>query len=375
MLIEENLPLFQSIVQPTLLLDELRAKANIAFMAAKAQKAAVRFRPHFKTHQSAEIGEWFRPHGVDAITVSSVEMAAYFAAHGWRDITIAFPVNLRQIDALNDLARRVRLGLLVESVQSAAFLAANLRVPSDVWLKIDVGAGRTGLPWNRPERLLPIAKALQVAPHLSLRGLLTHAGHTYGAGSAAAVRQIYTETLKRLESPLTLLQQALGQELEISVGDTPACTLVEDLSGVDEIRPGNFIFYDAEQYLWGTCHAGQIAVAVACPVVAVHPERETVVVYGGAIHFNKDFTDYRGQRAYGLVALPTVKGWSEPLEGAYVSSLSQEHGLVHVPARWLDQIQVGSLLVILPVHSCLAVTALKRYLSLDGRIIETMNVS
>jgi len=369
---EEYLPLFHSIVQPTLLLDERRAQANIAFMAAKAQKAGVRFRPHFKTHQSAEIGAWFRAYGVDAITVSSVEMAAYFAAHGWQDITIAFPVNLRQIDALNDLARSVRLGLLVESAHSAAYLAANLRAPADVWVKIDVGAGRTGLPWEHPERLLPIAEALRTAPQLRLRGLLTHAGHTYGAGSAA-VRQIYAESLQRLESSLALLQQASGQSLEISVGDTPACTLVEDLSGVDEIRPGNFIFYDAEQYLWGTCRANQIAVGVACPIVAVHPERETVVVYGGAIHFNKDFTDYRGQRAYGLAALPAAQGWSEPLEGAYVSALSQEHGLVRMPRPWLDSIQVGGLLVILPAHSCLAVTTLRRYLNLDGRIITTMN--
>jgi len=370
---EESLPLFHSIVQPTLLLDEKRTQVNIAFMAAKAQKAGVRFRPHFKTHQSAEIGEWFRPHGVDAITVSSVEMAVYFAAHGWQDITIAFPVNLRQIDALNDLARRVRLGLLVESTHSAAFLAANLRAPADVWVKIDVGAGRTGLPWDQPERLLPILEVLRAAPRLRLRGLLTHAGHTYGAGSATGVREIYAESLQRLESPLALLQQASGQSLEISVGDTPACTLVEDLSGVDEIRPGNFIFYDAEQYLWGTCRASQIAVGVACPVVAVHPDRETVVVYGGAIHLNKDFTNYRGQRAYGLVALPTDHGWSEPLDGAYVSSLSQEHGLIHVPQPWLDSIQVGGLLVILPAHSCLAVTALRRYLSLDGHTITTMN--
>lgn len=373
MQMQEPLPLFQSIVQPTLLLDERRAQANIAFMAAKAQKAGVRFRPHFKTHQSAEIGEWFRPHGVDAITVSSVEMAAYFAAHGWQDITIAFPVNLRQIDALNDLANRVRLGLLVESAYSAAFLAANLHAPADVWVKIDVGAGRTGLSWERPERLLPIAEALRAAPRLRLRGLLTHAGHTYGAGSTSAVRQIYAESLQRLESPLALLQQASGLSLEISVGDTPACTLVEDLSGVDEIRPGNFIFYDAEQYLWGTCRAGQIAVGVACPIVAIHPERETVVVYGGAIHFNKDFTNYRGKRAYGLAALPAEQGWSEPLEGAYVSALSQEHGLVHFPARWLDSIQVGGLLVVLPAHSCLAVTALRRYVSLDGHNITTMN--
>lgn len=64
-----------SIQRPTLLLDPDRAKRNISRMAEKAARSGLRFRPHFKTHQSAAVGEWFRPFGVTAITVSSVEMA------------------------------------------------------------------------------------------------------------------------------------------------------------------------------------------------------------------------------------------------------------------------------------------------------------
>jgi len=365
--------IYDSIEQPVLLLDETRARANIAFMAEKAARNGVRFRPHFKTHQSAEIGTWFRPHGVTAITVSSVDMAEYFASQGWDDITIAFPVNLRQIYRLNALAQQIHLGLLVESVESSSFLAHRLNAPADIWIKIDVGSGRTGVAFNYPERIFPILDSLKSAPGLAMRGLLTHAGHTYGAGSQEEVRRIFRETQQRLAMVRAFVQPASQAALEISVGDTPACTLVEDLTGVDEIRPGNFIFYDAEQYIWNTCRSDQIAVAVACPVVAVHPERETVIVYGGAIHMNKDFTSYQGERAYGLVALPTATGWSEPLQGAYVSSLSQEHGLVHMPRPWLSQVQVGDLLVILPAHSCLAVSALKHYLTLDGRPISTMN--
>jgi D-serine deaminase-like pyridoxal phosphate-dependent protein len=86
---------YSDISVPTLLLDEGRARRNIFRMADKAASNQVRFRPHFKTHQSAAVGEWFRDVGVTAITVSSVEMARYFAAHGWNDITFAFPVNVR----------------------------------------------------------------------------------------------------------------------------------------------------------------------------------------------------------------------------------------------------------------------------------------
>ena len=362
--------LLDTLVKPTLLLDEGRARRNIAGMAEKARRQGVRFRPHFKTHQSAEIGEWFRAQGVSQITVSSVDMALYFAAAGWQDITLAFPVNLRQVNVLSSLARQVRLGLLVESPESAAYLVDHLAGEAAIWLKVDVGYHRTGLPWDSPEAAQAVLSALAGAPHLRPAGLLTHAGHTYQTASTGAVRQIYHDALARLQK----LRQALGRpDLEISVGDTPACSLIEDFSGVDEIRPGNFIFYDAEQYLLGSCAAEQVAVAVACPVVAVHAERQEVVVYGGAVHLSKDCMPYEGRLVYGLVALPEGDGWGSFIPGAYVSALSQEHGVLHMPTVALERIHIGGLLCVIPFHSCLAVAALGRYLTLDGRTISTMN--
>ena len=112
---------YAAITVPTIVLDETRVRRNIARMAAKARANRVRFRPHFKTHQSAQIGEWFRAEGVQAITVSSVRMAEYFAAHGWQDITIAFPANVREIAAMNRLASQVQLHLLVESVPTVTY--------------------------------------------------------------------------------------------------------------------------------------------------------------------------------------------------------------------------------------------------------------
>ena len=112
-----------TIIKPTLLLDKGKALQNINCMADKAKRNSIRFRPHFKTHQSAQIGEWFREFGVNAITVSSVEMAMYFAQHGWKDITIAFPVNILEIDNINKLASSIQLNLLVESEQTVAFLS------------------------------------------------------------------------------------------------------------------------------------------------------------------------------------------------------------------------------------------------------------
>ncbi len=363
--------IFDAIQKPTLVLNRARAQKNIEKMAAKAVRNGVRFRPHFKTHQSAHIGEWFRVAGVQAITVSSVDMALYFARHGWQDITIAFPVNVRQTAVINNLAGQVNLNLLVESTETVQFLADRLTNPVSAWLKVDAGYGRTGLSWADTAGLTTIAHEIERNKQLTLRGLLTHAGHTYHVRGQAAVEAIYRETVSRLAKARHDLSLAGFGPLELSVGDTPACSLVDDFGDVDEIRPGNFVFYDVMQWQIGACREDEIAVATACPVVAKHPAQNRLVLYGGAVHHSKEFiVDEQGRQVFGYAALPAGDGWGPRIPGAYLSGLSQEHGLLHADTDTINRVNVGDLLLILPVHSCLTVNLLRKYLLLDGDVIK-----
>ncbi len=365
--------LLDEIQRPTLLLDQERCQANIARMAHKASQNGVRFRPHFKTHQSAVIGEWFKPWGVAAITVSSVDMADYFAAHGWQDILIAFSLNWRQIEAIDRLAGEIHLGILVESQETVAFVQDHLTHAVDGWIKVDVGAHRTGIPIENADEILALAGVISRTHIIRLKGLLTHAGHSYHASGKAEVTAIYQAALDRLKALSHRMSRAGFPDLEISVGDTPSCSLVDDLSGVDEIRPGNFVFYDVTQWQIGSCAEEDIAVAVACPIVAKHPERNEIVIYGGAVHLSKETLTVGGQLIYGLVAYPASRGWGKALKGASISSLSQEHGLVRVPPYEFKRIAVGDLLMVLPVHSCLAVDCLRSYLTLGGETIRAFD--
>ncbi len=370
----KRMNLFTDIQKPTLLLNEAVVRANIERMTAKARAAGIAFRPHFKTHQSAEIGEWFRAAGVQAITVSSVDMALYFADHGWRDITIAFSANPRQAETIAQLAEKIHLGLLFENIESVQQISAKLRAPIDAWIKIDVGAHRTGIPATETEQARRVAVAIQNTPLLRLKGLLTHAGHTYTARGAAQVCQLYAQSIERISTARRALQTGGITPLLISVGDTPASSLCADLGAIDELRPGNFVFYDATQAHIGSCTPAQIGVALACPVVALHPERSEAVIYGGAVHLSKDFFMEDDHRAYGWVTLPQETDWGAPLPGAYVASLSQEHGILHLPEADLARLRIGDLVCILPAHSCLTVTLMKRYLTLGGRWMDTLNV-
>jgi D-serine deaminase-like pyridoxal phosphate-dependent protein len=364
--------ILEGISQPTLLLDCKTAKANLNNMNQKISAAGIRFRPHFKTHQSAQIGEWFRERGISAITVSSVDMAEYFAAAGWQDILIAFSLNVRQMDRIRKLAQEIHLEVLVEDPISVDVLAAAAPAAFDVWIKIDAGAHRTGVDWQQAEHVLNLARSIEQRKNLRFRGLLTHSGNTYHVDSAAAVVSAFRDGVDHLNWLRDQLSGSFGS-IEVSVGDTPGCSLCEDLSGIDELRPGNFLFYDAQQLLICSCRPEQIAVAAACPVVAVHPERNEVVLYGGAIHLSKDWVDLKEGQSFGLAALPQENRWGLPIEGAIIRSLSQEHGIVRFNKGIPSAIKPGGLLFILPAHSCLTVQELKKYLTLEGEVIHTMN--
>lgn len=356
------------IYTPTLLVDETKTRNNIARMQAKAKNNAAVLRPHFKTHQSGVIGKWFRDYGIDRITVSSVGMAAYFAQHGWVDISIAFPVNLRELREINQLlSYGIRLNLLVESEEVVAVLANELAYTTGIFIKIDSGAGRSGIPLTQPDHILSLAQSIKHASRLELKGLLTHAGQSYRSMSKDALHALPVDTFQQMQA----LRTAIGKpELVLSWGDTPSCSILNELAGFDEWRAGNFVFYDLMQYHLGACSLSDIAVAMACPVVAVHPERDQLVIYGGSIHFSAEFIAADNDfRLYGYVVSLAEGAWLEPIAGAWLRSLSQEHGIVQLPKGMAANYRVGELIGILPVHSCLTVNAMGAMRSLSGEEI------
>jgi len=231
------------IIVPTLVLDEVKCRNNINRMVEKAVANKVIFRPHFKTHQSAEIGEWFREAGVKKITASSLRMAKYFADAGWKDILVAFPVNILEIDLINQLADKIRLSLLVESVETVEFLSENLNSDIDAYIKTDSGLLRTGVKWDDYNSFSEILKTISGSGRINFKGFLTHAGNSYKARNREEINRIHIESTSRMVSLKNHFMNDFPG-LIISVGDTPTCSTIDNFSMVDEIRPGNFVFYE-----------------------------------------------------------------------------------------------------------------------------------
>ncbi len=356
-----------------MLLDKAKCLNNITRMAEKARRNRIRLRPHFKTHQSAQVGEWFRAQGVEAITVSSLRMAVYFAQHGWQDIMVAMPANIREIETINALARSIKLHLIAVNIETLQALARQLQHPVNIWIKIDTGYRRTGVLPHNYQDLDQLMAFIASQGRFVFQGFLSHDGHTYKQTDKEAIQTIHNTSVYLLQQ-LRRRYNSLFPQIQLSTGDTPSCSILEDLSGVDEIRPGNFVFYDLMQQRIGSCAYQDIAVCVACPVVALHPERQELIIYGGSVHFSKEAIMLEDSSLmYGEVVELHPEGWSAPLEEMEVVSLSQEHGVVRASDEQLRKYSVGDLIYILPVHSCLTADLMKGYLTLEGEWLEHLS--
>jgi D-serine deaminase-like pyridoxal phosphate-dependent protein len=277
-------------------------------MAERAAGFGVQFRPHFKTHQSRAVGRLFRAQGIERITVSSVEMALYFADDGWRDITIAYPLSWREARDLAVLPPDCVVRSAGESARSLHDIDAVLQREVGVFLKVDTGYGRTGIAWDDTVAADEVLRAIESSPRLRFDGVLTHAGTTYGAAGPEDVVARHAASSARLVS-LARRYRPSYPELVASVGDTPGCSLAAPPSGVDEWRPGNFVFYDLMQVALGACAVEDIAVAVRCTVSAVHEHRGTFVLHCGAVHLSKDNIHDAHGPCFGLVAPHASDGW------------------------------------------------------------------
>lgn len=360
------------ITKPTLVLSEEIARRNIQNMAKKASDHGLNFRPHFKTHQSAEIGEWFREAGVKSITVSSLTMAIYFAEFGWNDITIAFPVNIPEIPEMNELAGRINLNLLIENKEGLEALQEKISWHTGIFIKIDTGYNRTGIEASRTQFIDELLVEIQKSPLLQFKGFLAHTGHTYHANSTNDIYSRHFDALLKMKS-LKARYSAEWPELMISLGDTPSCSICDNFDGIDEIRPGNFVFYDLMQYKLGSCQLSDIAIRMVCPVVSVHPSRNEVVIYGGAVHFAKDsIINIDGKPLFGRIVIEHDGQKVLLDEKNYLHGLSQEHGILKITPRDLHFFKPGILIEIIPVHSCLTANLMGEYLTTKGEVIKMM---
>ena len=349
---------------PAFLVERSILSRNCARMREKAQASGVAFRPHVKTHKSVEIGRIQHGGAAGPITVSTLAEAEAFARDGFRDITYAVPLapSRDKLERAAALAARIeRLSVLIDSDAALSALeeyAAAQTLVFDAFLKVDCGYHRAGVDPESPDSVR-LAVRMGRSEGVRFQGLLTHAGHSYHARDTEEIRRVAAEEVGCLgRFRAHLAGEGLG-EARRSIGSTPTASVVDRFSGCDEVRPGNYVFYDAFQATIGSCAIEDVAVSVLATVIGSYPDRGTAIIDAGALALSKDLgPDHVDPRfGYGIVCEVSLQRL--PIR---IAALSQEHGKLvcedHVPP-------VGTKLRILPNHSCLTAAMFDRYAIVD----------
>ncbi len=353
------------ITAPTPIIDLEKIDRNIKRMHRLCEKWQMDFRPHFKTHQSAALAGMFKKKGIHKCTVSSVSMALYFAANGWQDITIAIPVNILEIEGLKVLAHSVNLNLIVDHQDSCTFLKENLKQKVSVFIEIDTGYGRSGIYYKNTDVIHEVLQIIEGSPLLEFLGFLSHTGNNYATENPEEGARTFEEARIRMLQLQKKYQKRYPQ-LMISLGNTPSSAFAKSFEGVQEWRPGNFIFYDLMQYQLGACKIDDIAMAIRCPVIGIYPQRGEFVIYGGGVHLSKESLLFQGQQLYGWIRNPLN---TNDVSGFPVIGLSQEHGTVSASREYLKALNIGDVVDIIPVHSCMSADLYNSYTTNTGEII------
>lgn len=349
-------------------------KANATRMAERMTRLGVRLRPHVKTHKCVEAARLQVAEHFGGITVSTMAEANFFALAGFQDITYAVPIAASRILDTVELTRGLdSFNLLLDHEQTFHELescAGAKQIRFSVFLKVDCGYHRAGVDPAREESV-QLAANLAGSPHIDFRGLLTHAGHAYASRNVAEIREVARQ---EREVMVRFAERLRGEGLEVpevSVGSTPTMSLAENLEGVTEARPGNYIFYDRFQVSVGSCRLSDAAFTVLATVVGQYKEQNRLVIDAGGLALSKDPGPTHLDEDCGYGALFSADGSREYPE-LRLAELSQEHGKV-VGKRPLDfeLFPVGSRLRVVPNHSCLAAALFDRYhVVREGKVVD-----
>ncbi|MFI6851613.1 alanine racemase [Streptomyces sp. NPDC050416] len=333
---------------PIVLIDVMQR--NIDRMQGFAAEHDVRVRPHVKTHKCVEIGRLQIEAGAVGITAGTVGEAEVFAAAGFADVFLAYPVwpagtkgkRIRSLAATT----RLRVGAdNVAAIEALADAMGDEPERLEIVVEVDCGAGRSGAPPEAAGDLALAARKRGLVPV----GVYTYPGH---GSSGPDVRALAARDQEVALATAVRSFAGVGVSAEVvSAGSTPTVAFSTS-SLITEIRPGEYVFCDMDNTRLGACDEDQIALFVAATVVSDRVPGQ-VILDVGTKALGRDGDARRG---YGQIAGTK----------AVLSKLNEYHGFLAVPPEE-QRPGVGTVLPMVPNHVCPVVNNFEELLVTDSQ--------
>ncbi len=326
---------------PHVRIDPEVLERNIDAMQQAATSAGLALRPHAKTHKSLEVARLQLAAGAVGLTVATVAEAEVFA-EGCDDLFIAYPlwVDDERAGRLRGVLSRASVAVGVDSVESVRQLSRLADAGLRVRVEVDSGHHRSGVPAADAVGIARAASDLGLA----VDGVFTFPGHSYSPDARASAA---SDEARELGTARDLLVRAGLSCAVVSGGSTPSVGFAHG-DVLTEVRPGVYVFGDAQQWELGAATPHAIALTVVATVVGRYPDR--VVLDAGSKVLGADRSAW-------------ATGFGRLLDhpDARITALSEHHATV----TGLDAPR-GTRVRVVPNHVCNAVNLADAYVVGDG---------
>jgi len=344
---------------PAVVVDLDVMERNLSRMAEYCRSRNIKLRPHTKSHKIPELAKRQIESGASGITVAKIGEAEVMLDAGITDILIAYPlVGKAKAARLGDIAARAAITVSLDSEAAARSISDEFsarQLKAKILVELDVGFRRCGLA-NENE-LLSLAQKVSDLPGLEFTGVMFFPGHfVVGTEERMALLEPVNELLDRT---LETFAKAGLPLPTVTGGSTPTACEAHLFQGVNEIRPGMYIFYDRNMAGIGVAQVEDCALSVVVTVVSNSvPGR--AIIDGGSKTFSSDRYQAGDGKGFGLI--------KEDPAGEF-ETLSEEHG--HLNIKQSDRrYKIGERLTVIPNHVCSTVNMHNEIYGVRGDRVE-----
>jgi D-serine deaminase-like pyridoxal phosphate-dependent protein len=335
---------------PALVVDLDIFERNLKRVADYAAAHHLRLRPHTKTHKSPEVARQQLALGAAGLTVAKIgEAEILIPVLPPVDLLVAFPIfGAPKVERLKKIAGRTQVTVAIDSLAAAEQLRGT---GVALLVELDVGLGRVGVT---PAEALELAAAIKRIPGVTFRGITFYPGHIKYEDPAAIAE------LSQMIGPTVENLRRAGLEPEIvSGGSTPALFHSHEVAGLNEIRPGTYVYNDLNTIASGACALEDCAASVLVTVVST-PRAGTMIIDGGSKTFSSDRLSGTTDVTFGRIV--------ESPESRF-HKMNEEHGFIDIE-KASRKFEPGEKLRVIPNHVCVVMNLHERVYGVRGGEIE-----
>ena len=344
---------------PALLIDLDVMERNLEHVAGYAREHGLRMRPHTKTHKIPALARRQIALGAAGLSVAKVGEAEVMIAAEPPELLVAYPVlGWRKLDRLLPLARRTRVTVSLDSATAARQLseaAREARVEVGILAEADVGLGRMGL--QPGAELIELAKCVDSLSCVRLDGFTFYPGHikSMNGDGEQAVKKL-ADVVAGIRDDFD--RAGLCRDV-VSGGSTPTLFHSHLVTGLNEIRPGTYIFNDRNTVACGSSSLEDCAASIMVTVIST-ARANGMMVDGGSKTFFSDKLITGGDDLFGhVVDAPQARFFRMNEEHGYIDLSDAERGF-----------QIGNRVRIIPNHVCVAMNLHEWVYGVRGEQVE-----